>query len=229
MENDKTQDNQVKPLVLQNGIFVAGHPRSGTSLVCKLLESAGVHFPSDLGADKYNQDGYFEFSTAKELEKKLIDEAMTEKNIIELNKVVKILNETQGLTGLKVVHVPSLFFYNHIAKNIRVVFVFRNPADVRSSMLRRGISRFKLDWFENSNAIIAGHENIPKSIVIGYESLIDGKPDTIKKAFKKLGFNVNPDVIKEDRRTQKNSKMIITQEEIRLYKLLKTLEKQSWK
>ena len=67
-ENPK---KETQPVVLQNGIFVAGHPRSGTSLACQLLESAGVQFPSDLGADEYNKEGYFELADAKELEKKL--------------------------------------------------------------------------------------------------------------------------------------------------------------
>jgi hypothetical protein len=218
----------VAPLVLQNGIFVAGHPRSGTSLACKLLESAGVTFPSDLGADQYNKDGYFELADAKELEKALIEKAMTEENITELNKVVKMLNDTKGLTGLKIVHIPSLFFYRHIAKNMRVVFIFRNPADVKSSMLRRGISQFKLSWFDNNNALIAAHENMPKSIVISYESLMAGKPGT-PKAFKKLGFTIKPEVIKKDHRTQENSGIILTEDEIRLYNYLKKLEKQSWK
>jgi hypothetical protein len=153
---------------------------------------------------------------------------MTDENILEINKVVKQLNETEGLTGLKIVHIPSLFFYRHLAKKLRVVFVFRNPADVKSSMLRRGISQFKLSWFENNNAIIAAFENISKSIILSYESLIMGKPG-IKKAFKKLGFTVDTEVIKKDHRTQRNSQMIITDEEKRLYNYLKKLEKQSMK
>jgi hypothetical protein len=226
MDKEKTNDNA--PVVLQNGIIVAGHPRSGTSLTCRLIESAGVHFPSDIESDSYNKDGYFEISIAKELEKNLIDHAMTEENIIEMNKVVRLLNDTKGLTGLKIVHIPSLFFYRHIAKNLRVVFIFRNPADAKSSMLRRGISQFKLSWFDNNNALIAAHENIPKSIVLSYESLMDGNPG-IKNAFKKLGFNVDTNVIKKDHRTQKNSKMIVTEDEKRLYNYLKKLEKQSMK
>ncbi|UCH95749.1 MAG: sulfotransferase domain-containing protein [Candidatus Aminicenantes bacterium] len=226
MDNGTKQE--VAPLVLQNGIIVAGHPRSGTSLACKLLESAGVHFPSDLGSDQYNKDGYFELSSAKELEKELIEHAMTEKNILELNKVVKILNETKGLTGLKIVHIPSLFFYKHIAKNIRVVFIFRNPADVKASMLRRGISQFKLSWFDNNNALVAARENIPKSIVVSYETLMEGKKD-FKKAFKKLGFTVKTGVIKQGHRTQKNSGIILTEDEKQLYKYLKKLEYQSFK
>jgi hypothetical protein len=226
MKDEKKKE--AAPLVLQNGIFVVGHPRSGTSLACKLLESAGVSFPSDIGADQYNKDGYFELSTAKELEKSLIDHAMTEDNIIEMNKIVKLLNETKGLTGLKVVHIPSVFFYRHISKNMRVVFIFRNPADVMASTLRRGISTFKLNWFENNNALIAAHENIPKSIVISYDTLMEGKKD-IKKAFKKLGFTVKTEVVKKGHRTQENSGIILTENEKRLYQYLKKLEKETFK
>ena len=109
-----------------------------------------------------------------------------------------------------------------------MVFIFRNPADVKSSMLRRGISQFKLDWFDNNNALVAGKENIPKSIVISYESLIKGHP-AIPKAFKKLGFNVKMDVIKRDYQTQKNSRIVLTEDETRLYSLLKKMEKESFK
>lgn len=226
MTNKTTQ--KVSPLVLQNGIFVCGHPRSGTSLACQLLESANVHFPSDLGADKYNKSGYFELSSAKELEKQLIDEAMTDATIEEMNKVVKTLNSSSGLTGLKIVHIPSIFFYRHISKNIRAVLIFRNPADVKSSMFRRGISSFKLDWFTNNNALVAVYENIPKSIVISYESLIQGNPK-IMNAFKKLGFKVDMSVIKREQQTQKNSNIVITEEEKQLYKYLKKLEKRCFR
>jgi len=217
---------EIKPLILQNGIIVAGHPRSGTSLACQLLESAGVIFPSDIGSDEYNKEGYYELLGAKELEKKLIDEAMTDSNIKELNKVIKTLNDGDGLTGLKIVHIPSLFFYFHIAKKMRVVFIYRNPADVKASMLRRGISKFKLSWLENNNALIAAHENLDKSIVIGYEAIMEQK-NHIRRGFKKLGFNIGPEVIKTDHRTQKNSGLILTESEIRMYKYLKRLEKQS--
>jgi hypothetical protein len=225
-----TAKEEIRPKVLKNGIFVVGHPRSGTSLACQLLKSAGVDFPSDFGADEYNKSGYFELEQGKELEKKLIDKAMTEENVIELNKIVDRLNGTPGLSGLKIVHVPALFFFRHIAKDkkMRVVFIFRNPADVKSSMFKRGISQFKLNWFENNNALIAAHENIPKSIVISYEALIKGHPG-IGKAFKKLGFTVDMGVIRKDEQTQKNSRIVLTADEIELYKRLQKLEKNSYR
>jgi len=221
---------EIRPIVLKNGIFVVGHPRSGTSLACQLLQSAGVEFPSDFGGDEYNKAGYFELETGKELEKRLIDKAMVEENITELNKIVERLNGSQGLSGLKIVHVPALFFFRHIAKDkkIRVVFIFRNPADVRSSMYKRGISQFKLSWLDNNNALIAAHENIPKSIVISYEALITGHPG-IQRAFKKLGFTVDQSVIHRDEQTQKNSRIVLTQDEQRLYKVLRRLEKESYR
>jgi hypothetical protein len=227
-EQKAKSKKDIHPIVLQNGIFVVGHPRSGTSLACQLLESAGVEFPSDLGADQYNKEGYFELSYAKELEKKLLDHAMTEKNIHELNKVIRTLNGTKGLSGLKIVHIPSIFYYRHLTKNLRVIFIFRNPADTKASMLRRGISQFKLDWFENNNALIAAFENIPKSIVISYESIIEGKK-FIPRAFKKLGFTVKMEKIKKEHRTQENSQIQISEDEKRLYKFLKRLEIQSCK
>lgn len=217
---------EIAPLVLKNGIIVAGHPRSGTSLACQLIESSGVTFPSDLGSDKYNKEGYFELSHAKELEKELIDHAMTDNNIIELNKVVRTLNDTKGLAGLKIVHLPSVFFYSHIAKNLRVVFIYRNPSDVKASLFRRGISTFKLNWFENNNALIAAHENIQKSIVVSYESILE-KKNSVKTGFKKLGFNIDFNVIKSSHRTQKNSGIILTEDEKRMFKYLQKIEKKS--
>lgn len=223
-----TKSQTVNPIVLKNGIFVAGHPRSGTSLACRLLESAGVTFPSDTRADDYNKDGYYELLSAKELEKRLIEQAMTPENIAELNSVVRILNKTKGLAGLKIVHIPSIFYYKHIARNLRVVFIFRNPADVKASMLRRGISDFKLNWFDNNNALIAAAENIPKSIVVSYESILQGR-NGIPRAFRKIGFSVDPGVVKKSYRTQKNSQVLLTPDEERLYRVLKKLENKSLK
>jgi len=224
--NSKSQS--VNPVVLQNGIFVAGHPRSGTSLACKLLESAGVTFPSDTRADNYNKDGYYELLSAKELEKKLIEKAMTPENIAELNNVVRTLNNTKGLAGLKIVHLPSIFFYKHIAKNLRVVFIFRNPSDVKASMLRRGISDFKLNWFDNNNALIAARENIPKSIVVSYETILRGDR-RIVRAFKKIGFSIDPSVVKRSYRTQENSRVMLRPEEDKMFCFLQKLEKESLK
>jgi len=213
----------VKVRALKDVVIVAGHPRSGTSLACQLVESGGVKFPSDFKGDEYNRSGYYEMASAMQLEKDLLKEAMSVKNTIKMNMIIKRLNEVNGPAGLKIVRIPAIFFYRHVAEKIRAVFIFRNPADVKASMLRRGISQFSLSWVENNNALIAAYENIPNSTIIGYESLLKKDPKVIKK-FKKIGLNVNLDIIKESERTQKGSQIVLSDMEKRVYEKLKELE-----
>ena len=213
----------VKVRTLKDVVIVAGHPRSGTSLACQLVESAGVKFPSDFKGDEYNKSGYYEMAAAMQLEKDLLKEAMSVRNTIKMNLIVKRLNEVNGPAGLKIVRIPAIFFYRHIAEKIRAVFIFRDPADVKASMLRRGISQFSLSWVENNNALIAAYENIPNSIIISYESLLKKDPKVIKK-FKKLGLNVDMNIIKESERTQKGSQIVLSDMEKRVYEKLKELE-----
>lgn len=213
----------VKAKVLQNAVIVAGHPRSGTSLACQLVESGGVEFPSDFKGDEYNSAGYYEIEKSKKLSKKLIKEAMTVKNTVKMNKIVSRLNDCSGIAGLKLVRIPAIFFYRHVAKDLRVVFVYRNPADVRASLLRRGISKFEPGWFENNNALVAAYENIEKSIIVSYESLLGGQ-DSVYEAFDKLNLEMDLSLIKNDERTQQHSRVVVDERDERLYKQLQQLE-----
>ncbi|MFW5855730.1 MAG: hypothetical protein ACOCVB_00505 [Bacillota bacterium] len=222
MSNEK---EDVKARVLKNGVIVAGHPRSGTSLVCQLLESAGVEFPSDFEGDEYNRAGYYELEKSKKLSRNLLKEAMTIENTKDMNQIVERLNSCDGPGGLKLVRIGALFFYRHIARNLRCVFVYRHPSEVKASLFRRGISRFKPDWVENNNALIAGYENIEKSIIISYDSLVSGD-EWVKDAFLDLGFKVNLGLINSKERSQKNSRVMATDEEEKLYNILCELEEE---
>lgn len=216
----------VDAIMLQESVIVAGHPRSGTSLACQLIESAGVDFPSDFEGDDYNQQGYYELADSKELSKNLIDEAMTEDNTKNMNNIVRRLNDFSGYSGLKIVRIPALFFYLHIAKQLKVIFVFRNPANVKASLLKRGIGGFPISWYDNNNAIIAGYENHEDSIILSYESLLARKSH-VTDGFEKLGLDVDLDVVSRDQRTQSESQMCLTDEEKRLNNKLQNLEEES--
>ena len=216
----------IKAKVLQNSVIVSGHPRSGTSITCQLVESAGVHFPSDYEGDEYNESGYYELEISKDLSKKLIEKAMTIKNTIKMNQVIEKLNEDKGLSGLKLVRIPALFFYRHVADNLKAVFIFRNPADVKASMLRRGISSFEPDWFTNNNALIAAYENIEDSILLSYETLLTER-EKVKKLFQKIDLEIDASLIKTGQRSQKHSNIVLEDREIRLYEKLKELEAQN--
>lgn len=216
----------VDAVMLQESVIVAGHPRSGTSLACQLVESAGVDFPSDFEGDQYNKAGYYELEQSKELSKNLIDEAMTEDNTKEMNTIVRRLNDFSGTSGLKIVRIPALFFYRHIAKDLRVVFVYRNPANVKASLLKRGIGGFPISWFDNNNAAVAGYENTERSIVVSYESLLE-KEDHVVTGFENLGLDVDMDPVSRDQRTQSDSRICLTRDEENLYERLRELEEES--
>jgi len=218
----------IKAKILRDTVIVSGHPRSGTSITCQLVESAGIKFPSDYEGDEYNASGYYELEVSKDLSKKLIEKAMTIKNTIKINQVIEKLNTEKGVSGLKLVRIPAIFFYRHLADKIRAVFIFRNPADVKASLLRRGISSFTPSWFDNNNALIAAYENIPNSILISYESLLS-KNDGVKELFKKIDLDIDFSLIKTGQRSQKHSKIILKDKEIRLYERLKELESENLK
>lgn len=212
-----------KAVVLQDGVIVAGHPRSGTSLACQLVESAGVDFPTDFEGDEYNEEGYYETRLGKQVSRRLMDKAMTEENTHMMNKVVRRLNDVEGPAGFKIVRVPALFFYRHVAKNLRTVLIFRHPSNVKASLFKRGIGAFSVPWLKNNNALIAARENIPESILVSYRSLVE-EPERAEESFGKLGLDVDMDVIDRERRTQVDSRVYATRDERNLYERLRELE-----
>lgn len=216
----------VDAVMLQKSVIVAGHPRSGTSLACQLLTSGGVEFPSDFEGDDYNRAGYFELEESKDLSKRLIDEAMTPENTEDMNTLVRRLNDIEGFSGLKIVRIPALFFYRHIAKDLKVVFVFRRPENVKASLLKRGISGFPISWIDNNNALIAGYENIEESIIVSYESLL-AQESHVESGFEKLGLSVDMSIVSRDQQTQKNSDVFVPQDERDMYDHLRDLERES--
>ncbi|MCF7875523.1 hypothetical protein K9M06_00555 [Candidatus Bipolaricaulota bacterium] len=215
-----------KPVVLNNSVIVAGHPRSGTSLACQLVESAGVSFPSDFEGDEYNQAGYYEMAISKEVSKLLLKEAMTEENTEKMNEVITRLNDQSGWSGLKLVRIPAVFFYRHVADELKMVGVFRKPANVKASLFKRGIGEFPLSWKKNSNALIAAYENLEESILVSYESLLEREPH-VKEGFEKIGLDVDTSLIDSDQQTQQDSRVLVSEDERRLYERLKELERES--
>lgn len=224
----KRMKTEIKSKVINDILMVVGHPRSGTSLVCQLVKAAGITFPSDYEGDEFNKRGYFELKRVNKLSGKLIKEAMTTKNTMEMNKIVAEFNTFPSSVGVKIIKIPSLFFYKHISKRMRVIFIFRNPADVKASMLKRGIASFSLDWFTNNNALIAGYENIHNSIIISYETLLNN-PERAKKIFEKIGLVIDPNLIQSEERTQYQSRIILRPEEKEMYEKLKELEVECFK
>jgi hypothetical protein len=97
-------------------IIVSGLPRSGTSMMMKMLAAGGVPVLTDAirRADDDNPEGYFEFERAKQLDKgdtAWLDEAR--------GKAVKVISALLP-------HLPDTYVY-------RVIFMERDIAEVLAS------------------------------------------------------------------------------------------------
>ena len=111
---------------------VSGLPRSGTSMMMKMLEAGGIPPMTDeiRTADKDNPKGYYEFERVKQLDK---GDTVWVKNA--QGKVVKVISAL-----LK--HLPSEYEY-------RVIFMRRNMPEIlasqRKMLVRRGENPDKMD------------------------------------------------------------------------------------
>ncbi|MCB9422236.1 MAG: sulfotransferase [Ardenticatenaceae bacterium] len=113
-------------------IVVSGLPRSGTSMMMKMLEAGGVPPLTDKirEADKDNPKGYYEFERVKQL-----DKGDTVWLADTKGKVVKIISAL-----LK--HLPADYQY-------RIIFMRRNMSEIlasqRKMLVRRGENADDMD------------------------------------------------------------------------------------
>jgi len=111
-------------------IIVSGLPRSGTSMLMKMLEAGGLEPLTDniRAPDDDNPKGYYEFERVKQLEKdkSWLPEAK--------GKVVKVIS-------MLLKHLPPEYFY-------KVIFMRRNMEEILASqkemLIRRGESGSKV-------------------------------------------------------------------------------------
>lgn len=111
---------------------VSGLPRSGTSMMMKMLEAGGIPPVTDelREADEDNPKGYYEFERVKQM-----DQGDTRWVVEARGKVVKVISAL-----LK--HLPQ-------GEQYRVVFVRRNMPEIlasqRKMLIRRGEDPDKMD------------------------------------------------------------------------------------
>ncbi len=115
VKKKQTKDNQI--------IIVSGLPRSGTSMLMKMLEAGGLEILTDeiRKADTDNPKGYYEFERVKKLE--------TDKGWLPQakGKVVKIIS-------MLLKHLPSNYTY-------KIVFSNRNIQEILASQKQMLIRR----------------------------------------------------------------------------------------
>ncbi len=172
-------------------IIVSGLPRSGTSMMMKMLEAGGQPILTDnlREADANNPNGYYEFERVKQLPEGDYGWALDAKG-----KVVKIV------TGL-IMHLPSDY-------NFKVVFMQRAMKEVLSSqkkMLGRlgreddkvedeKMKKIYQEHLKQVNAWIAKQPNI-EVLYVNYNTMIGDPLDSLKKVNEFLGGGMDVNVM----------------------------------
>lgn len=172
-------------------IVVSGLPRSGTSMMMKMLEAGGLPILTDnlREADANNPKGYYEFERVKELpngDYGWIPDAG--------GKVVKIV------TGL-IMHLPSDARY-------KVIFMQRAMKEVLSSqkkMLGRlgkeddkvedeKMKKIYQEHLKQVNAWIAKQPNI-EVLYVNYNTMLGSPHESLQKISEFLGGDMNVNVM----------------------------------
>lgn len=208
---------------VENVVIVGGHPRSGTSLACQVTETSGVNFEKEMREDSYNKGGYYEMEGVKEFSSKLVREGTNKENAEELNNIAERLNKLNEPRGIKLVHIPAIYYFNQVFKNPKLVLIYRDPKEVKSSMFRRGFSEFPIPWAENNNALLSLYQNYKNSILVSYKSILK-KKNTVKKKFSSIGLDIDFSPVKSDWKTQESPKLGLSPKEKEVYEILEELK-----
>ena len=167
--------------------LVSGLPRSGTSMMMKMLEAGGMTVLADhmRTADEDNPEGYYEFERVKKVEtdQGWLDEAR--------GKVVKMISAL-----LK--HLPPTYRY-------KVVFMRRNLAEVlasqRQMLVRRGkstdttsdekMAAYFTHHLERVEAWLASQSNIDV-LYVSYNELMQAPEAHCGAVARFLGLPLDP-------------------------------------
>lgn len=127
-------------------IIVTGMPRSGTSLICGVLDACGIDFGETIGSDQYAPTGYFERQSVITFNQ-IVLESLGGNNVIPppgtggirehpayegwLTQVRRFLGEA---TAVKVPRAALIHpLWSDAAPNARWIVAVRHPGDIEES------------------------------------------------------------------------------------------------
>lgn len=189
---------------------VLGFPRSGTSLVSRILASAGIGFGNEnkfKRADRRNPKGFFEYADAIRLDEKLIkqsgfsfpygfdDNASLRaqgmfnrfRRLLTRRKMISILCDIAGSGDRWAIKEFPLTFYfwEPYMPHTKIIGVYRDPIANAHSVhksFRRHTFRQAIEQWTKANKELIYHLSTKESILIKLEDLSDkNKKEAILK------------------------------------------------
>lgn len=184
-------------------VVVLGFPRSGTSIVSRLVQACGVNFGDNFSmrpADSRNPGGYLEHVVVNRIDNALMREAghqstlaydatrelrargfvqramrlMTRRKML---RVLSRLSSSNTTWGIKLFPVPFHIWREYMPK-VRIIGVYRNPVANADSLVRtfkrQTLSQALQLWAEHNRELLY-HLSRHQSILVNQDALSDDR------------------------------------------------------
>lgn len=202
-------------------IIVLGVPRSGTSLVSRLVRACGVSFGDESlmrPADSRNPDGFLELVEMNRIDDRLVHESGYQNHSMgeewlglraipfrkfsrfltlrRMGKLIRTLSESANGKPWAFKETPMTFYWwKRFVPKAKIVAVYRGP-HTNAESIHRTFKRFTfvqaLNWWTRGNTELLSHISGAESILIKFEDLSD--PTRQKAALQKIAEFCGGDV-----------------------------------
>lgn len=225
---------------VDRAVFVAGHPRSGTSATCRLVATdSEVTWLTDSSGSHDNVYGYFEHEDLLEWSLAVQQGGMAQWNVDALDDLMELIHHAigGGVLGTKMLHTGALSYWgtppdgesDAIVKDLRVVVIFRHPAASYSSMWGARRTNWPIGWWRTYNFVLAYYDRHRDDVAFVSHERLMNKPDAVADMLEReLDLDVDPSVIDPDQQTVKKPTVEAGDLAKRIYRKLRQLEDEQY-
>lgn len=191
-------------------VFAIGHPRSGTSVSCQLLETADdVEWLTNTGSDADQKFGYYEYGPFLSQSVNFLQEQWDITQADQVNSVLQTMDKLSYNPGCKLLHPHSWYnwkqFFQEDSKNL---LIFREPQLSRKSIWQHKLN-WPFDWYTTCNVQIGIYEDAENALLVRFKRLMQEPEKVADKVKEELDLEVDPGIVDQDEWHQKSSETIV--------------------
>lgn len=215
---------------IEDAVFVIGHPRSGTSASCQLIDSSDeVEWLVNTQSNDANPYGYYEHKEFLSLSQQLMGADPGNWPVDDLGNMIETIIQFHGLFGAKLLHAPSWYYWNMMVNSeTRALLVFRKPDLCRKSVWHQKLFGWGLDWHTQNNIMIDIMEENDKVVLTSFKRLLSKPEQVADKVGEKLDLDVDPSVIDPEQKSWDETGVVAGDLEWIVYDELKELESEQF-
>lgn len=234
--NQEENENQIEvnvttasiDLLDKPAVFAIGHPRSGTSVSCQLLNTSDeVEWLTNTGEGPDNPYGFYEYGPFLEQSVSFIQQQWDITQAEEVNGVLQTMRHLENLPGTKILHAHSWYNWKQFFDGTKNLLIFRHPCNARKSLWNHRLN-WPIDWYTTGNVQIGIYEDAENAVLVRFKRLMQ-EPERVTDLIEdELGLEVDPGVVDADEWHQKETDTIVGNLESMVFDTLCELEKEQY-